>query len=179
MEYLKLIVEFISATIWPLTLLFLLLYFKNNVNNLLKVLVKRFENASQVEFPGGFKALFYQEKKKSVKQIAEEAINAVSEDFTDVQKNNIKKQIETALLSEEAPLIVLSHISSFGLVAIDRLYSFAEEMGLKNTEIDSAIDRLLHSGYITKKDGALHVTYEGVNLLRFEERKPKLTRRST
>ena len=179
MEYLKVFSELISALAWPLTLLFLMFYFKDNLEKLFHVFVKRFERTSQVEFPGGFKAVFFEEKIESVKQIAEEAISAISSDFTDEQKNSIKKHIETALINEEIPLFILSHISSFGLLSRDRLYEFTKESGLKNIDIDMAIDSLLELGYVIKKEGTLHVTHEGVKRLRYEEGKPKLTRRCT
>ena len=142
-EYIKIITELISVLIWPLAIVFLILYFKKSVHNLIQVIINRFENTSQVEFPGGFKALFYQERIKSVKQVAQETISAISDDFTEDQKNNIKKKIEHVLLSEEIPLILLSHISSFGLLTIDRVHTLSNEMDTDVKEIDAAIDRLI------------------------------------
>ena len=178
-EYLNIIIELISVTIWPFALIFSLLYFKKYVQGLIQVIIKRFESTSQVEFPGGFKALFYHERIESVKQIAQEAISTIGKGFSDDQKNSIKKKIEHALLNEEIPLIVLSHISSYGLLALDRVHNISNEFGIKTNEIDIAIDRLIESGYITKKEGTLYVTSNGVKRLRYEEEKPKLTIRST
>ena len=175
MEYLKLIVDLIAAIVWPLTLILFIIYYKNKVGYFLDVIIKRFEKTSQVELPGGFKAIFFKEKVDSIKKIAHEAISSVSGDLPDEQKQEIERKIHNALLNNELTLLILSHISAVGISNRNRVYQIFEESKIDRSEIDKAIDDLNSSGYIIQKEGSFQATYVGVNRLRHEESKPKLS----
>ena len=167
MEYIELIKDLLVGIAWPVTVVFLFLYFRAESRSLFDVIIRRFEKTSQLELPGGIKAIFAERPQDTAKRVANDVLNEIEASVPQEKRDEVQKQIETVIYNEESRIAVLLLVASQGIISRRRVHTMISSVDASITpdDVDNAIDSLKASSFISEDKGKLNLTPKGNRVL--------------
>lgn len=163
----ELIKDLLVGLAWPAVLVFVLVYFRAESKRLFDVIAKRLEKTSQLELPGGIKAVFAERPQDTAKRVANDVLNEIGESVPHEKRIQVQKQIESVIYSEEARIAVLFLVTSQGIVSRQRVHSMICDVdpSIMPDDVDNAIQSLKDKGYVAEDKGKLSATPRGERVM--------------
>jgi len=167
LDSLELIKDLLVGLAWPAVLVFLLIYFRAESKRLFDVIARRLEKTSQLELPGGIKAIFAERPQDVAKRVAHDVLKEIGASVPHEKRDEVQKQIESVLYSEEARAAVLLLVTSQGIVSRQRAHSMICDVdpSIAPDDVDNAILSLKDSDFISEDKGKLSVTPRGERVM--------------